>query len=77
MAGGPEAAAGTVDVSAAISLIVASFFSSFRHFGDLGFIDMDPEKEGAGGVVSGGYVAEDGVTAYITEDGASQYVQEV
>ena len=75
MAGEPEAAAGTVDVSVTISLIVASFFSSFRHFGDLGFIDIDPEKEGAA-VISGGYVAEDGVTAYITEDGASQYVQE-
>ena len=60
-----------------IALFVASFFSAFRHFGDLGFIDIDPEKEGAGGVVSGGYVAEDGVTAYITEDGASQYVTEV
>ena len=76
MAGEPEAAAGTVDVSATISLIIASFFSSFRHFGDLGFIDMDPEKEGAGGAVSGGYVAEDGVTAYITEDGAAQYITE-
>jgi hypothetical protein len=58
-------------------LFVASFFSAFRHFSDLGFIDVDPEKEGAAIVGPAGYVLEDGVTAYITEDGASQYITEV
>ena len=59
------------------ALFVASFFSAFRHFGDLGFIDIDPEKEGAAVVTGAGYVLEDGVTPYITEDGASQYITEV
>lgn len=58
------------------ALFVASFFSAFRHFGDLGFIDIDPEKEGAAVVGPAGYVLEDGVTAYITEDGVSQYITE-
>jgi hypothetical protein len=57
-------------------LFVASFFSAFRHFSDLGFIDIDPEKEGAAVVTPAGYVLEDGVTPYITEDGSAQYIQE-
>ena len=58
------------------ALFVASFFSAFRHFGDLGFIDIDPEKEGVAVVTGAGYVLEDGVTAYITEDGSAQYITE-
>ena len=57
-------------------LFVASFFSAFRHFSDLGFIDIDPEKAGAAVITGAGYVLEDGVTLYITEDGASQYITE-
>jgi hypothetical protein len=57
-------------------LFIASFFSAFRHFSDLGFIDIDPEKVSAIGPPTNGYVLEDGVTAYITEDGAAQYVTE-
>ena len=57
-------------------LIIASFFSAFRHFGDLGFIDVDPEKAGVAPVGPAGYVLEDGVTPYITEDGSAQYIQE-
>jgi hypothetical protein len=58
-------------------LFVASFFSAFRHFSDLGFIGMDPELGGAAVVTGAGYVLEDGVTLYITEDGSAQYITEV
>ena len=61
------------------ALFVASFFSAFRHFSDLGFIDIDPEKAGAPsiGPPSNGYVLENGVDNYVAEDGTTFYVQEM
>ena len=60
-------------------LIVASFFSAFRHFSELGVIDFDPEKTGVGPIGPppvNGYVLENGVDFYVAEDGVTYYVQE-
>jgi hypothetical protein len=63
-------------MSITTGLFVASFFSAFRHFSELGVIDIDPEKEGVIIVPPGGYVLENGVDFYVAEDGVTYYVQE-